>query len=303
MTNKLTVYGCRGSIPMVEPQFLRYGGNTSSYVLRTDNALFFLDAGTGIRKAAAQELTGNEKKIFLVISHSHPDHIDGLGCSKLPYQRDKKAQLILSEHAYSGLYDFHSDNLFPMNIGLEMPGIDYQSPYLIRDDTVRTTIMLDDISINTLMGLHPNQNLGGSILFRFNLPHDKSVVYATDTEFDFLKNKNTKQMEPFKGADALKKAYVHLIQNADILIADAQYTQQEYDHKQCDKHGWGHSYIEQILELAKQGEVQEVVLTHHDPGHTDAIMDEVSYCATTCVFEHGFKGKVTMARQGLERLL
>jgi len=55
-------------------------------------------------------------------------------------------------------------------------------------------------------------------------------------------------------------------QNADILIYDAQYTDDEYAWKR----GWGHSTWRQAVQLARDARVGRLILFHHHPAHDDA---------------------------------
>jgi ribonuclease BN (tRNA processing enzyme) len=60
---------------------------------------------------------------------------------------------------------------------------------------------------------------------------------------------------------------------ADLLIHDAQYSQQEYD---TSKRGWGHSSIEYAIKAAMQSRVNRLALFHHDPMRTDAQLDQLA---------------------------
>ena len=56
---RLTVWGCRGSVPTPGAATVRYGGNTSCVELSLDNGtVIVLDAGTGIRPLG-QKLVGS----------------------------------------------------------------------------------------------------------------------------------------------------------------------------------------------------------------------------------------------------
>ena len=58
---------------------------------------------------------------------------------------------------------------------------------------------------------------------------------------------------------------VEFCKSADILIHDAQYTQEEYDTKK----GWGHTSMEESMEFARRAKVRDLVFCHHDPERTD----------------------------------
>ena len=59
----------------------------------------------------------------------------------------------------------------------------------------------------------------------------------------------------------------------DLLIHDAQYTDDEYP----EHVGWGHSSLPQTLSFAKAAGVKRLVTFHHDPSHDD---ETISRCLT-----------------------
>jgi ribonuclease BN (tRNA processing enzyme) len=85
----------------------------------------------------------------------------------------------------------------------------------------------------------------------------RSVVYLTDNEL-----KPPYATTPFD-------AFVQFCQHADVLIHDAQYLESDMPHK----HGWGHSLVSQVRELAAAAGVKRLVLFHHDPERTDDELD------------------------------
>ena len=55
-------------------------------------------------------------------------------------------------------------------------------------------------------------------------------------------------------------------QGADILVYDAQYAPKEYESHR----GWGHSTWIEATKVARDGNVKQLILFHHDPWHDDA---------------------------------
>jgi ribonuclease BN (tRNA processing enzyme) len=49
------------------------------------------------------------------------------------------------------------------------------------------------------------------------------------------------------------------------LITDSTYTPEEYRNKI----GWGHSSVEQVVEIADRAKVKDLFLFHHDPAQSD----------------------------------
>ena len=54
-----------------------------------------------------------------------------------------------------------------------------------------------------------------------------------------------------------------------MLIHDTQYTDEEYRSRV----GWGHSTFDQALSFAAVAGVGQLVTFHHDPGHSDDMLD------------------------------
>jgi ribonuclease BN (tRNA processing enzyme) len=58
----------------------------------------------------------------------------------------------------------------------------------------------------------------------------------------------------------------------DLLIHDAQYTEAEY----VDRVGWGHSTLSHTTTLAGRASVGTLVTFHHDPAHSDDMLDDIN---------------------------
>src|SRR4051812_17969573 len=79
MSMKVTLWGTRGSLPTPGMETSRYGGNTSCVEVRgSDGTVLVLDAGTGIRRLGGL-LMNEVKRVDLLLTHLHMDHIQGLG--------------------------------------------------------------------------------------------------------------------------------------------------------------------------------------------------------------------------------
>src|SRR5882724_473073 len=72
------LWGTRGSVAAPGPETARYGGNTSCVEVRgSDGTVLVLDAGTGIRRLGPSLVS--LKRLDLLLTHLHMDHIQGLG--------------------------------------------------------------------------------------------------------------------------------------------------------------------------------------------------------------------------------
>ena len=280
-TPVLNVYGVRGSIPAANQRYMRFGGNTSSYTLRTPaNSLIFLDAGTGIVEAL-EELKEHADQVILALSHTHADHIQGLAMpnegevsplpwlSKNEFYEHQKVQLIGPVNTMAAL-DKYYDACFVWPVTPEWMGsIDFKNRIEAQNNGACT---IDDVTtVRTMYGNHPVST--GVVLYRFEMKTMgglKVVAFATDNEFDYA---GVNKINP--QAQKLKDAYVEFVAGADLLVADAQYDMLQYlSGTPRDVRGFGHSYHEQILDLAAAAGVKSVLLTHHDRWSDDRLREK-----------------------------
>jgi ribonuclease BN (tRNA processing enzyme) len=99
---------------------------------------------------------------------------------------------------------------------------------------------------------------GGVYVYRITW-HGKSVVYATDTE-------------GYVGTD---RKLAQFAKDADVLIHDAQYSEEHYRGQLAgfpSTQGFGHSTVAMACEVAAAAEAGQLILFHHDPGYTDALV-------------------------------
>lgn len=236
----LSVLGCRGSIPTGGIEYIKYGSDTSAYLVMTDSEAIFLDAGTGI--VHAPDVGG--RNISIILSHLHVDHLYGL--SFFPYIRKANSITIYSafpvEQLKNAFGRFFSPPLWPC--GLEDLGAKIYYKCLDEETTI------GDVKIQYMWSLHP----GDSAVIKVR--HGcQSIVYATD----------------FEHSEDKTKELIAFSKNADLIMYDGQYSLFEYDR--CK--GYGHSTVEKGVEIFKASEAKKILFIHHDPNHDDEFLDGV----------------------------
>ena len=110
-------------------------------------------------------------------------------------------------------------------------------------------------------------------------------MLTTDNELDPPYKLNTRYDE-----------WVDFCSGVDVLIHDAQYTENDMPHK----HGWGHSLISQVRQLAIDARVKTLVLFHHDPDRTDAELDEIQIETERFFKQHYDNNKSYCAAEGMQ---
>ena len=92
---------------------------------------------------------------------------------------------------------------------------------------------------------------------------------------------------------------VEFLQDCEVAILDAQYTDEEYE----GHIGWGHSPFSSVVGLALDANVKSVLLFHHDPTHDDDMIDRMVEQARELVRKSGKAIVIEGAREGAEILL
>ena len=129
----------------------------------------------------------------------------------------------------------------------------------------------------------PLNHAGETLGYRLEVA-GRVIAYVTD-------------QEPPGGPDDLTPdpQGMRLAQGADVLIHDAQYTDEEY---RDGKVSWGHSPLSYVIRTAIAAEVPRLVLFHHDPMHTDAFIDTLVADARRMTRDLGANLDVTAATEG-----
>ena len=105
----------------------------------------------------------------------------------------------------------------------------------------------------------PTSHTGGGLGYKF-IEDGKSFVFLTDNELGVDHPDGV-------GFDA----YQNFSRNVDLLFHDGEYTRQEYKHKK----NWGHSSIQDVLDLALKSNVKRLGLFHLNQDRTDDQMDQI----------------------------
>lgn len=246
-------YGVRGSIPVPGPTTVKYGGNTSCVYVELENGQnIILDAGTGLRMLG-QELLRTNDPINIVLSHSHWDHIQGYPFFSPIYQPGRVINVFTNiesgQNLLCSLFEQMDGSNFPIK-ATELPSHSSCVYNAIESVFYEKGLNLVKKQLN-----HP----GGGCAYRIE-ENGVTTAYITDNE-----------LEPPGKVHTTYDEWVDFCHGVDVLIHDAQYTEEDMPHK----HGWGHSLVAQVRQLAVDAEVGALVMFHHDPDRTDGELDEI----------------------------
>lgn len=246
-TFEVRFWGVRGSIAGGGHDFAEVGGNTSCVEVRAGDELIILDAGTGLFRLS-ETLVEPVRATFL-ISHYHWDHIQGFPLFRPGYHQDNRFDVYGPGDSAATVANAFDEQMRPPHFPVTLSAMGAQLEF--HGVQPGDEIALGAVRVKAAALNHPLGCLGYRIDFG-----GASVVYATDTE------------HPERGA--LDPAVLELARDADLLIYDAQYTDEEYlgVGGPCRK-GWGHSTVTAACRIARAAGVQQLALFHHDPTHRD----------------------------------
>jgi phosphoribosyl 1,2-cyclic phosphodiesterase len=271
------VWGARGSIPTPGSKTAAFGGNTSCVqVTGDDGTELILDAGSGIRELGT-ELFGRRRRLHVLLTHLHLDHIQGLLFFAPMFDADAQVTV------------WGPPGRIPLRKRLARYLSSPLSPIEIRDLPAQVTFQevpaggwrLDEFAVRAALVAHRGPTLG----YRVE-QSGASLCYLPDHE-------------PGLGANlaAMPPGWISglgLARGATALIHDSQYTDEEYPSRR----GWGHSSLSDSLAFAQRAQPKSLMLFHHDPGHDDERLRSLEEQGAEDAAHLGIEAQVQLAREG-----
>ena len=277
-------WGTRGSIAAPGPNTARYGGNTSCVEVRaSDGTVIILDCGTGARELGLHlERTMQQPiRLHLFIGHTHWDHIQGFPFFVPAFLPGSELNIYAPIGFQRGLEDAMAGQMEYSYFPVKMRDLRSRIHFTELDEGF---FRVGDVLVETQFLNHT----APTIAYRMT-SDGASIAYATDHE-------------PFWNASGRisqhpgDERHIAFLKGANLVIHDAQYTDEEYR----DKVGWGHSSLEYAVDVALAAGVERLVLFHHDPAHDDAAMERIEAMARAHAGRRGQALEVLAAREGLE---
>ncbi len=277
---RVRFWGTRGSIAAPGPATTRFGGNTSCVEVRGDDGtLIVLDCGTGARALGLDLLQAQPAplRVNLFIGHTHWDHIQGFPFFVPAFLPGTELNIYAPTGFQRGLEEALAGQMeysyFPVKLRELRSRLHFTE---LDEGFFRVGEML--VETQDLNHTAP------TVAYRIT-GDGATVAYVTDHE-------------PFWPDGTLAQHpgdqnHIAFLRGADLVIHDAQYTEDEYRQRV----GWGHSTPQYAVDVTLAASARRLALFHHDPGHDDAVIGTMEQAARR---RAGGRLEVFAAGEGVE---
>jgi len=227
-----------------------------------------LDLGTGLRNVP---VTGAVRTTALV-THLHLDHVQGLPFFPPVHTPGTRLDVYGPAQGAGSLHDAMAGLIRPPYFPVPLDRFPAQLRF---HDVLDDDFTLGRASVK----VRPVPHIGPTVGYRVDCD-GASVAYVSDHQAPV-------------GHDRVAESVLELCDGVDLLIHDAQYTEEEFTVKSH----WGHCTVDYAVLVARQAGARRLCLFHHDPAHDDDDVDRL--------LEHGraraghHVGEVIAAAEGL----
>jgi phosphoribosyl 1,2-cyclic phosphodiesterase len=281
----LARYAARFSVP--EPRV--YGGWTTCIRVETADGMdLVFDCGSGFRPCARdlQAKWGalGERHLHLFGSHSHLDHTEGFDQAAVCFDPRNRLH-IYGNHQFLRALDYNlgifSRQVAPAVQGMQTPIFFGVMPAAFKARAIGPPPPGDaGPSLNAdVLALESPIRLEATTVTPFEVHHPapclayrieragRVMVFCTDHEL-----RHGDESPEHQASVAAEERLVRYASGADLLYRDGQYLQAEYDGLKgiggsgpVPRLGWGHSTVEDVIEMATRSGVCHTLIGHHDP--------------------------------------
>lgn len=266
-------WGVRGSVPTPVSANQQYGGNTMCVEAMLGDQRIIFDSGTGI-VSLGQQLQQQPGAInaHILFTHTQWDRIQGFPFFQ-PAFTPKNHFTVYGGIAPNGASIKHclTDQMlqphFTMPLQNMLAGLTFHT---LMDPA---TFQIGDISVDVCKINAKTKALGYRLSYQ-----GYTLVYATDTPNELIDTD-------------LSSDFLDLADQADLLIYDGTYSDLNYLYHPTAAMPEPSQPWEIGIDIAQRANVKNLVLVHHSPVQTDAILNQLQaevqrrFAAATIAYE------------------
>ena len=230
------------------------------------------DLGTGLRFFGMTQPQDGTFDGIALVSHLHWDHVQGLPFFAPTLSPGARLDLYApapddGSSLSDAIHTFLAPPFFPVTVDA-LPGT------FSFTEVSSGSFEVDGATVTVAQVPH----VGATVGYRVER-NGVAVAYVSDHQ------------QPGCGRMEVDPAVLELCAGADLLIHDAQYTDEEF----ATRHDWGHCTVEYAVNVAAQAGARRLALFHHDPLHSDTMLDELGMFAARLAARQGVDEVVTAA--------
>ena len=246
----VTFLGVRGSTPAPGAEFVQFGGHTSCVTVSTGIGRapsLVLDAGTGLRTLSAK-LDGQPFQGSILLSHLHWDHMQGIPFFTAGDRDDAVVEVLVpAQNGHTG-EELLGQAMGPPAFPISPSGLKGSWQFTAVEPGVRSVEGFQ-VSIEEV-------NHKGGRTFGFRVSDGTAdIAYIPDHV-----------ARAAKGPELDK-----LVSGVDLLIHDAQFV----DDERALADAYGHSTVNDCVDIATRYSARSLVWFHHGPQRTDTQLLEM----------------------------
>jgi len=205
--------------------------------------------------------------VHRLLTHWHLDHLEGLRFFAPLFDKSVTLDIWGPPSPMFSLQEriarSFSPPLFPIDLRRVPAHVTFH-------DVPREPWAIDGARLSADLVAHPGPTLG----FRIEAA-DSTLAYIPDHEPALVGPIAQRPREWISGSA--------IAENAELLLHDAQYREDEYG----DRIGWGHSGLTDAVAFARATGARRLLLFHHDPSHSDDVLDQMEAQARDLVATDG----------------
>lgn len=255
----------------------KYGTHTPCLSLSTKEYALIFDAGSGINSLKSAIGPSEEKKeIRIFLTHFHRSHVEGLLDFSIAQNADSLIHIAAAPEPGKSLPVLLEE-------ALKAPGKTFPKVrFELHELRERSYKILPKVILHAFHANHPGTSLGFIIE-----TEGRKIAYAPDAEV------YGPDATAFQDYD---EKFSRLCEGADLLIHDAQYTQEDYEKNKS----LGHSGFLNIVGLADKAKVQRLILFHQDARYDDATLKKMEEDAAQFLSRKNSPMTSEVAKEGVE---
>ncbi|HVQ65720.1 MAG TPA: diguanylate cyclase, partial [Terriglobia bacterium] len=215
-----------------------------------DGTVIILDCGTGARELGNELLKEGIRRIHLLIGHTHWDHIHGFPFFTPASLAQNELNIFAPVGFQRSLEDALSGQMQYSYFPVKLQDLSSRIHFTELEEGL---FRIGDVLVETQYLNHTAPTIAYRISYG-----GSTVAYVTDHE-PYWNNPGSIFQHPGD------QRHVEFLKDADLVIHDAQYSEEEYRTKR----GWGHSTVEYATDVAMAAGARRLALFHHDPTHDD----------------------------------